>query len=326
MKKFLINPIVFLDTFVLSGLTFGILLVYGLFDPSEAGYVLDISVIIFFALFLVATLLFLRSRNRDQFGFVYIEDDGIRSGGVYISWSDVTEIKEVYGFVTVNRSFDRSEYIGRWKYTQSTGIMLSITGRSESGEAPPVITVYRYKTLTRLLSEHRPDLLPKHGKEECGRVLKVSRGNPKIIAISLASSLAVGTVCGLIGGLTRNSIACALLMGLFGFLAIFWFYFGRYLDGFRVYKLTERGILSAHKFIAWQDVSSISISTGKMIFEPFILNCGQIINVNTTYSDFYLDRHSPDCAYIRMTNDVEEIFAKYCKPFRDLQRKLNDRS
>ena len=326
MKKFLINPIVFLDTFVTVGLSFMVLFVYGLYDSSEAGYILDMTIIIFFVLFLLAVLLFLRSQNREQFGFVYVEDDGLRCDGVYISESDMTEIKEVYGYVTVNRSYDRSDQIGKWKYTRSTGVMLSISGNSENGEEPPVITAYRYKTLCRLLSEKRPDLLPVHNSEECRKVLSVSHGNPKVIALSLVPPIIGGAVCALIGWLTQNSVVCAFMMGLFAFLASFWFRFNRYRDGFRVYKITECGILSAHRFIAWQDVTSLSITTGKMVFEPFILDCGQIVNVNTTYSDFYLDRHSPDCAYIRMTKDVEEIFAKYCKPFRDLQRKMNERS
>lgn len=270
----------------------------------------------------------------NAFKMVVLDDTGIRCGKTLIKWTGIRTIHDFVGYVDYKK---RNELFGEIKSGDfdgySCGKILGFNTSNYENFADTKdktgIYIYCSKKVDQYLYEHCEKYKERYGKNSLGYHGASSKngdvcwcGNPRVILFAWLINLIIVFVFWFIfSAVLSFDYFKAFFVVLPLHISIWLFFIYHCKDAFVVLKFCEDGILCQDSMILWNDILFIKEYEPKMRFGFVNIKCGNVLGINTQYSDFYLGRHSHTCIYAYKTKKLEHYFEKYLgqKKFEELQ-------
>ena len=300
----------------------------------EISFFLHLNAIVVFLLAFVILFFIQYAYAPNAFKIVVLDENGIRCGKTHIKWSSVRTIHDFVGYVDYKK---RNEILGETRsgdfdgYSCGKMIGFNTSNNEDFSDTKDKTGIYIYcgKKVNQYLYDHCEKYKERYGKNSLAYQRASSKngelcwcGNPRVILFALSMNLIVVLASWFIfSAVLSFNYFKAFLSVLPLHISIWLFFIYHCKDAFSFLKFSEDGILCQESIILWNDIAFIKEYEPKMRFGLIQIRCGNILGINTQYSDFYLGRHSHTCFYAYKTKKLERCFEKYLgqKKFEELQ-------
>jgi len=285
---------------------------------------IDIHAILLFAVLLLMELGFYLPFGKELFRSVVIDETGIVGKQGTVLWSDVKKVELMNGYIEIDftkgRSLDPFKQINR--YNLYRGKMLRIC--TESNSVAIELSKSRLSILQTFLPKELISSLKLERYEKPRGAITVY-GNAKIIIVSIILSLlfAIPIPAILLIAESFDLIRAAVVF-LSAFILSLKKFIERYRDGFLSCSITECGMFQDGIFIPWEEINNVSIHNSKMQLGTVSIGCGEVICINATYMDDYLDKRTPYCIYVKKNRKVDKYLVEHCSKYAELKVKLHE--